>query len=332
MRNVVATLSAIYLLGLLILWGAIHSSLNSHWLVTLFLFSPRWVVALPLLILVPMTLVFRWRWTWIYLVHFIVIALPLLGVRLGSSTVKTRPGDQVLRVLSCNTGGGDLSQELMIDLIREHDIEVLLLQECQGHVAKSLFEQLGWQHRQQRQIAIGSPFDLSEAEVVVSMSEESYRVPVAVACKLVWPTNGGVPVKLVSVHLATFRPAFEKLQALDVNAGVIAVSDTGQMYDELAKEIASSLDQYDDPLIVAGDFNVPIESVHYQNFWTGYRNAFEAQGVGLGYTKFTRFHGVRIDHVLVDSAWLVRSCKVGPDLGGDHRPVLTELIYRPNGH
>ena len=328
MRHIVATLGILYLLVLLILWWAIHSSLNSHWLVTLFLFSPRWVVALPLLILIPITLLFRWRWTWIYLLHVVVIIFPILGFHVGSSGVDTRPDDHVLRVLTCNTGGGELSQDALVNLIHEHEVDVLLLQECRGNIAKALFETLGWQHRQRRQIAIGSSFDLGEAEVVAAMSEKHYRVPVAVACHLIWKTNNEITINLVSVHLPTFRPAFEKLRAMDMNAGAIAVQERSRLYDELAGQIPSSLDPNEAPLIIAGDFNVPVDSVHYQTFWNGYQNAFEAQGSGLGYTKFTRFHGVRIDHVLLNSPWSVRSCQVGPDLGGDHRPVLVELIYR----
>ena len=332
MKRLSATLCLLHLVALLVLWGLIQSSFNSHWAVTLFLFSPRWVVALPLAILVPMTLMFRWRWAWIYLVHTMVILFPILGLQIGKSSIQDLDGDvvngQVLRVLTCNTGGGDLSQEMMVSLVEDHRIDVLLLQECERPIAKSLFAKLGWNYRHKHQIAIGSSSDLNEATVLTAQSEERYRVPVAVGCSLAWPTKEDAGVELVSIHLPTFRPAFEKLRAMNMAEGAVALEAEGRRYDQLTGQTSALLREVGVPLVAAGDFNAPVESSHYRDFWTEFVNAFAVRGSGFGHTKFTRFHGVRIDHVLVNEAWSVQSCRVGPDLGGDHRPVLVELVLR----
>jgi endonuclease/exonuclease/phosphatase (EEP) superfamily protein YafD len=83
--------------------------------------------------------------------------------------------------------------------------------------------------------------------------------------------------------------------------------------------------------LVAGDFNMPQESRIYWHDWSNYQNAFGVAGLGYGYSKYTRWHGVRIDHVLADEHWRVESCKVEPDVGSDHRPVLAELrLKRPS--
>ena len=41
------------------------------------------------------------------------------------------------------------------------------------------------------------------------------------------------------------------------------------------------------PTIVAGDFNMPVESWFYRRDWSHYQNAFSGAGCGLGHTKFT---------------------------------------------
>jgi endonuclease/exonuclease/phosphatase (EEP) superfamily protein YafD len=79
--------------------------------------------------------------------------------------------------------------------------------------------------------------------------------------------------------------------------------------------------------VIAGDFNMPTDSDIYQLYWSSYTNAFSAAGLGFGYTKFTRWHGIRIDHILAGPGWRCRRSWVGPDVGSDHRPVLAELTW-----
>jgi endonuclease/exonuclease/phosphatase (EEP) superfamily protein YafD len=74
-----------------------------------------------------------------------------------------------------------------------------------------------------------------------------------------------------------------------------------------------------------GDFNLPVESAIYRANWAGFTNAFSQQGLGFGYTKHTRWHGIRIDHVLARSGWDIERAWVGPSAGGDHLPVIVEL-------
>lgn len=77
---------------------------------------------------------------------------------------------------------------------------------------------------------------------------------------------------------------------------------------------------------LAGDFNMPIESHIYREFWGEPTNAFSAAGWGLGFTKHTRWHGVRIDHILVANGEIgVVNAHVGPAFRSDHCSVVAEL-------
>ena len=79
--------------------------------------------------------------------------------------------------------------------------------------------------------------------------------------------------------------------------------------------------------IVGGDFNMTCESVIFRRYWSRFDDAFGEAGLGLGHTKFTHWHGVRIDHVLHGSALRCTECRVGLDVGSDHVPVIAILEY-----
>ena len=78
-------------------------------------------------------------------------------------------------------------------------------------------------------------------------------------------------------------------------------------------------------MILAGDFNMPVESRIYRDNWANFRNAFNEAGIGWGTTKQTRWYGIRIDHILFTSPWRCRKAWVGPAMGSDHRPMIAEL-------
>ena len=81
-------------------------------------------------------------------------------------------------------------------------------------------------------------------------------------------------------------------------------------------------------VIVAGDFNMPVESAIYRANWSGFTNAFSCAGWGFGATKATGWHGIRIDHVLLGPGWTCLGASVGPDLGLDHRPMMVDLSWQ----
>ncbi len=77
------------------------------------------------------------------------------------------------------------------------------------------------------------------------------------------------------------------------------------------------------PFIVAGDLNAPPESEEIARFLN--RNVL--QFVGDAKTPTHRLMEQRLDYILVDPGWTVRSARVLDDGPSDHRPVLAELIH-----
>ena len=86
----------------------------------------------------------------------------------------------------------------------------------------------------------------------------------------------------------------------------------------------------------AGDFNLPPDSPMLAPLRRRFRDAFAEAGRGYGYTYPSRLPWVRIDHILAGRHWTIDRCRVGPDLGSDHRPLIAEAVLadprKPTGH
>ena len=89
--------------------------------------------------------------------------------------------------------------------------------------------------------------------------------------------------------------------------------------DELAR-IAAALPG---PLVVAGDFNAPIEADAMRSLATGFEDAFAAVGVEPGDARRASCGPHRIDHLL-SRGLRATACRVVTEAGdaSDHLPVI----------
>lgn len=363
MKVILRILGGLYLAALVLAWWFMRGDTGSSWPVTLFLFSPRWALALPLLVLWPITVWILPRFSFIYIVHAVLLVFPIMGATTGMRSETKDNSVPVLRILTCNVGGGDVNTPKLIAMLKFHRIDVVLLQECPNKISGPVFEELGWNHRQAANMAVGSPYDLSEIRVLTRQPKARYNAIAGVACDVRWSpkvetlTTGsfGVDavgiggeetigeeaigtesesaaktkwVQVVGVHFPTFRPAFENARRFDGKAEETFLRLSKQ-YNGIVNQALQASQRHaaesEMPTLVAGDFNVPVDSDFYRRHWGDRQNALSLAGSGFNHTKFTRVHGIRIDHVVVDSDWRVLSAEVGQNLGGDHCPVIAEL-------
>lgn len=327
MKGFVSFLSFSYLMILLCITVMMHTRLNEHWLATLWLFSPRWVAVLPMVLLLPLTLWFRPKTSWVYLAHALLIFFPIMGYQLSRSQDAQIDDGECLVVLTCNLGGGTVDLDELADLIRRRNVELVCLQECIAKNSEALFSALNWNRRHKGNIAIGSVHPLGEIGVHAEYPEAQFFAKATIGCDVLIP--GEQIFRAVSIHLPTFRPALEELRRFQFDAGPGAMANMADKYRSIAKQAAESIEKLSTPVLIAGDFNVPTESIFYHDYWGTKLNAFSVAGTGLGHTKFTRWHGVRIDHILSDASWTPVHSKVCADVGSDHHPLIAVLLKPP---
>jgi vancomycin resistance protein VanJ len=334
-----------YLILLLAIWACVHFVTGDSWWVTLFLFSPRWVLGLPWLVLFPLTALVEFRTALWYVLHLWILAIPLLGACLPALTSlghSPPAGAQSVRILTCNVGGGTIRVPQLVALLKQERTEIMLLQECNAQLYAELQAALDWNFRNEGKLVIASLHRLSAVSSLTRQTIDNYQVSVAISVDVsrdsvlgegeppadfltnVDSSASSPVLRVVCLHFPTFRPAFEKARSMDASADG-EFETLAKTYRDLADDAVQRLKAVQTPTIIGGDFNVPSESSFYRDYWTGYQNALTLKGWGLCYTKYTRLHGVRIDHLLADANWTVNAAHVGPDLGGDHRPVSVVL-------
>ena len=93
-------------------------------------------------------------------------------------------------------------------------------------------------------------------------------------------------------------------------------------FDRLAKLAGELSDQ---PLIVAADFNTPINSVWVDLLRSRLTNSFEAAGEGYRETWPTFFPVLCLDQVWANDRVLWRRSRHGWSLRSDHRSVTAEF-------
>ncbi|HEV2148552.1 MAG TPA: endonuclease/exonuclease/phosphatase family protein [Longimicrobiaceae bacterium] len=315
-----------YLAAVVLLWAVLWTLGDRWWPATVYLFGPRWVVLLPLVLLVPAAAVFRRALLLPLLAAALVMVFPVMGMRTGwRSWGAAEPTGQTLRVVSANLAGDPWAAERLIGLVGEWRADVVAAQECSEKVAEAFGRVPGWEHRRDGQLCLFSRHPVRAVEVMDRSRFEGVReagIGGTSAAARYTIEVAGRPVELVNVHLETPRRGLSGLFRND--AGRMGPNTLSRQIEsnQVARWAAQRGAQ-----IVAGDFNMPVESRIYRESWGGYRNAFSHAGRGLGFTRDNGWIRVRIDHVLAGPGWRVDLAFVGPDVGSDHWPVVADLTW-----
>ncbi len=81
----------------------------------------------------------------------------------------------------------------------------------------------------------------------------------------------------------------------------------------------------DEPLVIAGDFNTPRESVQFDAWRADFREAFESAGHGFSETWPMPFPVLRLDHCWLGQRWRAVHAELGASLLSDHRAIVADL-------
>ena len=326
---------------------------------TLLAYGPRFVMLAPFLILIPMTLVAARRALVPLTLALLVVIGPIMGWRLSWRSAftefATSPPPGAMRVISYNAMiGVEVSRGLRAAL-EDLRPDVVALQECGSALWDSVRAMPEWHSARTSGTCTLSRWPITSVDTMprgdfAQISALGYGGAGNAVRHLIETPYG--PMVVVNVHLETARkglyaflgknPALLKVLGIKPMSSRRVLNARGTADDravlnaeirdrESARATAWAL-QGDRPIpvIVAGDFNLPVESTIFRRHWGKYVDAFEASGTGFGFTKQEgELLRIRIDHILGNAyapepigSWL------GPDLGSDHRMVIADLRWR----
>jgi endonuclease/exonuclease/phosphatase (EEP) superfamily protein YafD len=316
---VVAALALVKLLG------------ERWWPATALLFGPRWAFLFPIPPLALWAAVRRrWRHVAVQGLALVVVAWPLMGLRLPLSRLASAaPGGERVRVLSLNRGADALDSRAFTRLLADNRYDVVCLQEVRPDpVLEGYFGATGWACNVDKSIWTRLPIDRDLGALPTEAYERAGAWSARVACLRVRLKNGR-RVVVSSVHMPTMTYAFQGLARGDLDWFRYYVNWRSRQADRVIETIRKA--GGDDPVIVGGDFNMPPDSPIMLHIRDPFASGFEEVGWGYGYTRPSRLAWVGIDRVLASRDCRFVSSRVGPLVGSDHRPIDAEVAVPGSG-
>ncbi|MDH3457391.1 MAG: endonuclease/exonuclease/phosphatase family protein [Gemmatimonadota bacterium] len=324
----------------LVFWGAVaYLSLalvsaaalwwlgDRWWLATVLLFGPRWVLLLPLVVLVPAAILHDRPLLVPILVAGAVVLGPVMGFQTGWTRFFVWPdSDRDIRVATFNAKGGGTITSSLTDLMLEWDADMAAFQECSGLLRDAIDRLLDWHTHSSEGLCVVSRFPIVE---VRTMDREALEFAGGAGLVMTYllEVEEGL-VFLTNVHLETPRAGLERIRAGNLDEGIPVLATKSQLREIELRRARRWADRFPARQIVAGDFNTPPESRLYRAAWSDWQNAFSIMGRGFGATRMNGWIRARIDHVLADSTWKIVRSWVADDVGSDHRPVVAQLRRR----
>jgi endonuclease/exonuclease/phosphatase (EEP) superfamily protein YafD len=297
------------------------------WLATVLLFGPRWVLLLPLVVLVPAAFLLDRSLLFPLLVAGVVVLGPVMGLRTGwRSLLPVDASGPTLRLASFNARGGEALLLSPAALLEEWNADLAAFQECGRALGDALRELPGWHVDIRSGLCLVSRFPIAE---VAEMEREALEFAGGSGLVATYTIDmDGTTAHVTNLHLETPRAGLERIRSGRLAAGIAKTEERSMLREVEMRRARLWVDGYQGPRVVLGDFNTPPESRFYRDSWGGWQNAFSHRGRGLGGTRLNGWIRARIDHILADASWTVLGSRLGKDAGSDHLPILAELALR----
>ncbi len=279
-------------------------------------FTPYAAVSAPLPVLVALA---TGRWLAAAVAGAALVGLAAAVLPRGFGRPEQAEGP-VVRVLTFNLLHGEADPDALVDLVREHRVDLLALQEYTQLADKKLRaaglgRQLG--HR------VTEPRWEGKGSALYS------RYPLAGEEPRVNP--GGYRNARATVHVPGFGP-------VPVESAHPAAPYAAHQVSAWRAGLASQppATPAGEVRLLLGDLNATLDHAPLRALLrTGYRDAARVVGRGLvptwPYTGYGRIPRVTLDHVLADRRVKVRTVAVHRVPGSDHRALYAELVLPTGG-
>jgi endonuclease/exonuclease/phosphatase (EEP) superfamily protein YafD len=252
----------------------------------------------------------RWAACAVLVAVGVISAMPVLPY-LPSAREPLVGGAAPLKVLSVNVSFRQFSARRLLELVREADPDVVVVQELTPHAATVLAD-LDTAFPFSRKFPADGPIGIglwSRLQLESSATFALGRAP-AIEARLQGPSGA---FTVIGVHLraptSAVRAAARNRELLELAARVNAASG---------------------PLIVAGDFNITPYSPFFADWLesTGLTDTRRGRTLSVSWPTMLPWLGIPIDHVAVNGDFDVVSHRSLPNFESDHYGVLVELALR----
>lgn len=145
--------------------------------------------------------------------------------------------------------------------------------------------------------------------------------------------KGDDTIRVYTTHMASYRFKQKDFDAIDDATknkwGVVrkmkhAFEERAIQASIVEKQINSS--PY--PTIITGDFNDVPNSYTYKKIATGWQDAFLSKGFGFGATYLGLSPILRIDYILANQKWEVKSWEQTDENLSDHHMIMADLLLK----
>lgn len=312
----------------------LHEVSERWWLGTVLTYVPQFVFLIPTLLLLVVSakldrpsLVVNLLSTWLVAGSMMGLSLPLGRIALGGKPAKG------MKIVSCNVEGPPRLEGLVREVSKLIPA-VVALQGVDGEPAllRDNFPDWNVVHEEGFWIASRHPLRLIDR-----CRADAFDRVTAVAVEIEAP--GGKFV-LVNVQQTSAEAGFNELDLPSLLSGraqqrIHEHSTLRRKEAHATRDFIAKLDG-SLPTVVTGDLNMPTSSSIYESYWSDFTNAFDAAGVGFGYTSPCGPRRIwpdnvpwhRFEHVLTSWHWKVEDCQTGVQGGYDHRMIVVSLTRR----
>ncbi|HLN33292.1 MAG TPA: endonuclease/exonuclease/phosphatase family protein [Gemmataceae bacterium] len=245
-----------------------------------------------------------------------------MGLNVSSAVLGTHDSSRPrIRLLTCNVHRHQLDAPRFSEFVSVSNPDIMTLQDWTHAHDNQLFAQGGWHVERDGELCVASRYPIQRIDDVRAGRWTSKGSVVHYGIQAPWGR-----IHLLDVHLAS---PHEGLQALFERAHGAISEIEANMVERRVESIAASAyaRELQGPVLLAGDFNTPVDSTIYSDEWSQFSNGFSSVGNGFGYTYFTRRANLRIDQILAGPSWRFRRCWIGPHVGSPHRPVVADLDW-----
>jgi|TARA_R110001599_G_scaffold265265_1_gene465975 endonuclease/exonuclease/phosphatase (EEP) superfamily protein YafD len=286
------------------------------------LFLPRWW-----LIVVVLFLLTFWRHfnkAQLYILPLLIIgSLQYLDFQIPSVNIGDKAKVDQMKIITINMGEGSRISSLK-RLVDYYEPDILLIQEISEWHLKGIFDDY-WGVDCDSGLCIASKMPFERIHTFDRRMIGGWGNFAAIYHV---DTSEGI-INLVNVHFETPRQILLEILKRGRMSYLSKNKDENRQLEPslLNREIAGLKN-----VIVAGDFNMPVDDIEYRRNFSWLTDAFNQKGFGLNHTQYIEWEGIpflsfRIDHILFSDSFDIGEVDVLGGLGGDHRPILATFSF-----